>query len=292
MLDKGNAGAHQQSVKDYFTITLAIFLSAVGVYFFKFPNNFSTGGVTGIAVVAAKIIPGLSSTGLSNILNLLLLIVGLLALGRDFGVKTIYGTLLLSGLLFLFERLYPMQAPLTDQPFLELMFAMLLSAVGAALLFSVGASSGGTDVVAMVLKKHSRIYNIGTSLMLVDLIATLSTFFVFDIKTGLFSLFGLIIRGTLLQGTFNAIRQQRFFHIITTDVELIREFIIGKLGRSATVFEGYGAFTKDPRSMIVTVVSSTEAVQLKSYLEKKSPHSFMLITNTSDVVGRGFRKML
>ena len=283
---------NNQTVQDYFTMTLGIFITAVGVYFLKFPNNFSTGGVTGISVILAHLIPGISATGVANLLNLVLLAVGLIVIGRDFGVKTIYCTLLLTALLFLFERFIPMTQPLTDQPFMELMFSMVLFAVGAALLFNVGASSGGTDVIAMVLKKYTRIYSIGTALLMVDIAATAAAFFVFDIKTGLFSLFGLITWGALLQVTLNALRQQRYFHIITTDAELIRQFIISHIGRSATLFDGHGAFTGEERSLIMTVVNSKQAVELRSFIMENSPSSFMLVTNTNDVVGKGFRSMM
>jgi len=283
---------NKHTVRDYATMTIAILLSAVGIYIFKFPNNFSTGGVTGLSVVVAHLLPWISATGLSNLLNIALLVIGLMVLGRDFGVKTIYGTLLFTGLLFVFEHFIPLSRPLTDQPFMELMFSMLMTAVGGGLLFSVGASSGGTDVVAMILKKYTRIYSIGAALLMVDLAATIATFFVFDVKTGLFSLFGLIIWGAVLQASLNTLMQQRYFHIITTDDELIRQFIIHEVGRSATLFDGHGAFTGEQRSLIITVVNSRQAVLLRNFIRENSPDSFMLITNTSDVVGKGFRSIM
>lgn len=284
--------ARGEMVRDYLTMTLAILLSAVGVYFFKFPNHFSTGGVTGYAVVLVRLIPGMTVTGLSNILNIALLVIGLAAIGRDFGIKTIYCTLLLSALLFLFERFIPLAGPLTDEPLMELMVAMLLSAAAAGMLFHIGASSGGTDVVAMVLRKYANLYSIGTALMLTDFLAAAATFFVFDIKTGIFSIFGLLMRGALLQAVLNTLRQRKYFHIITEDAQAIENFIISQLGRSATVFEGRGAYTQGARSLIVTVVNAREAVLLKNHVKTHSPHSFLLITNTNDIVGRGFRNAM
>ena len=127
---------------------------------------------------------------------------------------------------------------------------------------------------------------------MVDLAATIATFFVFDVKTGLFSLFGLIIWGAVLQASLNTLMQQRYFHIITTDDELIRQFIIHEVGRSATLFDGHGAFTGEQRSLIITVVNSRQAVLLRNFIRENSPDSFMLITNTSDVVGKGFRSIM
>lgn len=279
-------------LRDYLTMTAAIVLSAVGVYFFKFPNHFSTGGVTGFAVVLVRLIPGMTVTTLSNLMNIALLAVGMALIGRDFGIKTVYCTLLLSLLLFLFERFFPMDGPLTDEPLMELMVAMLLSAMGAGMLFHIGASSGGTDVVAMVLRKYANLYNIGTALIITDFLAAAATLFVFNIKTGIFSIFGLLIRGALLQAVLNALRQRKYFHIITEDAQAIKKFIIHELNRSATVFEGQGAYSAQSRSLIVTVVNAREAVLLKSYIRTNSPHSFLLITNTDDIIGRGFRNTL
>ncbi len=281
-----------QVLRDVLTMTLAIVLYAVGIYFFKFPNHFSTGGVTGFAVVLAQLIPGISVTGLSNLMNISLLVLGLVFIGRDFGYKTIYCTLLLSGLLFLLEHFVPLSAPLTDEPFMELMISMIMSATGAALLFNVGASSGGTDVVAMLLRKYAHVYSIGTALIMVDFLAAIATFFVFDLKTGLFPLFGLVIMSALLQMVLSTLKQRKYFHIITEDAQAIKDFIIGKLGRSATLFEGKGAFTGEGRSLIVTVVSAREAALLKNHVKTCSPDAFLLITNTDEIIGKGFRNAL
>lgn len=281
-----------QVLRDVLTMTLAIVLYAVGIYFFKFPNHFSTGGVTGFAVVLAQLIPGISVTGLSNLMNISLLVLGLVFIGRNFGYKTIYCTLLLSGLLFLLEHFVPLSAPLTDEPFMELMISMIMSATGAALLFNVGASSGGTDVVAMLLRKYAHVYSIGTALIMVDFLAAIATFFVFDLKTGLFSLFGLVIMSALLQMVLSTLKQRKYFHIITEDAQAIKDFIIGKLGRSATLFEGKGAFTGEGRSLIVTVVSAREAALLKNHVKTCSPDAFLLITNTDEIIGKGFRNAL
>ena len=281
-----------QVLRDVLTMTLAIVLYAVGIYFFKFPNHFSTGGVTGFAVVLAQLIPGISVTGLSNLMNISLLVLVLVFIGRDFGYKTIYCTLLLSGLLFLLEHFGPLSAPLTDEPFMELMISMIMSATGAALLFNVGASSGGTDVVAMLLRKYAHVYSIGTALIMVDFLAAIATFFVFDLKTGLFSLFGLVIMSALLQMVLSTLKQRKYFHIITEDAQAIKDFIIGKLGRSATLFEGKGAFTGEGRSLIVTVVSAREAALLKNHVKTCSPDAFLLITNTDEIIGKGFRNAL
>ena len=173
-----------KTAKHYGVITLSIFIMAIGVYFFKFPNNFCFGGVTGMAAVIARITP-LSASTFTTIANLLLLAVAWLFVDRKFAMDTAYASILLSTLLVLLEKLYPMARPLSGEPVLDLLFAIALPAIASALLFYIGASSGGTDVLAMLLKKYTNIKNIGNALFLSDLVMVLAACFVFDIETAL-----------------------------------------------------------------------------------------------------------
>lgn len=144
----------KQNLKTFLLITFGTFIFAIGIYFFKFPNNFSTGGVSGISILLGRIFPSFSTADIMWIINIILLIIGFIILGRGFGVLTVYCSMLLSFLTWLFEKVIPLSKPLTDQPFLELCYGMMLPAVGSAILFNCNASSGGTDIVAMILKKY------------------------------------------------------------------------------------------------------------------------------------------
>ena len=139
--------------KDFLLLNAGTLIVAFGVYFFKIPNNFSTGGVTGIAIVISKFLPWISTGSLVFLFNMLLLGVGFVFLSRKFGFTTVYASTLMSVVVWVLERLYPMEAPFTDEPLLELIFAVGLPALGSALLFNIGASTGGTDIIAMLLKK-------------------------------------------------------------------------------------------------------------------------------------------
>lgn len=171
--------------KEYAILTLATLVMSAGTYLFKFPNNFSFGGVTGLAVVLSAVSP-LSAGTYNFIINMALLVLGFLFLGKGFGVKTVYISVLMSVALSAAEKLFPMSGPLTDQPVLELIFAIAIPGISSAIMFNMGASSGGTDIVAMILKKYTSM-NIGTALLAVDLLIAVSACFVFDITTGLFS---------------------------------------------------------------------------------------------------------
>ena len=157
-------------------LTLGTAISAVGIYFFKFPNNFSTGGVTGMAILLSALFPNISSSLFASVLNVVFLILGFAILNKGFGARTVYCSLLFSALLSGLEWICPMSAPLTDQPLLELLFAVILPALGSGILFNMQGSTGGTDILAMILKKFTNL-DIGRALLYVDVIIAGSTLF-------------------------------------------------------------------------------------------------------------------
>ncbi len=279
----------KQWLKEYFLITIGILLLVIGVYFFKFPNNFSIGGVTGAAIIISRLTGDVISSGtIVLIVNTILLIVGYIVLGRSFGNRTVYGSVLLSLSLRLLEVLVPMKQPLTNQPVLELAFAVLLPSIGAAILFNIGASSGGTDVVAMILKKYTNL-DIGKSLLISDSFLTLLTFPVFGITTGLFSILGLFLKSTLVDTVIENLNLNKYFTIICEDPKPICDYILKNIHRSATVIDAKGAFSEKDKKIILTVMNRTQAVNLRKYIKQQDPNTFILITNTSEIVGRGFR---
>ena len=282
MKNKKSAGI----IKDYIVITLAIALMAVGIYFFRFPNNFTFGGVTGIAVIVSKLLPVSAGTA-TLIMNIILLIVGFIFLGRDFGAKTAYASLLCSLMLSGMEIVFPMNGPLTDEPLLELIFAVTVPAVSSAIIFNLGATSGGTEIVAMIFKKRTTM-DIAHALVYVDCITAIATFFVFDVKTGLFSVCGLFAKSFVVDGVIENMNRCKCFTIICDDVQPICDFIMNKLKRSATVLDGKGAFKGEERSVILSIMNPHQAVLLRNYLKKEQPNAFLSITNSSEIIGKGF----
>lgn len=275
--------------KNFSLLTASTLIMAVGIYFFKFANNFTFGGITGFAVLVAKFTP-LSASDFSFVANILLLVVGWIILGKSFAAKTAYSTILLSVTLSLFERVYPMSHPLTNEPLLELIFAILLPALGSAILFNIGASSGGTDVIAMVLKKYTSV-DIGRGLMISDVLFTLCAFFVFDVKTGLYSLLGLIMRSALIDNFIESLNRSKYFHVVCSDPKPICNFIEKNFVRGATIVNAKGSFTGDNKYIILTVLSPSQAVKLRNFIKENSPGAFLLISNTSEIIGKGFHSV-
>lgn len=276
-------------LKNFSLLTISTLIMAVGIYFFKFTNNFTFGGITGIDVLVAKFLP-FSASDFSFVVNILLLIIGWIVLGKSFAEKTAYSTILLSVSLSLLERIYPMSHPLTNEPLLELIFAILLPALGSAILFNIGASSGGTDVIAMILKKYTSV-DIGKGLMISDLIFTLAGFLVFNVKTGLYSLFGLIMRSALIDNFIESFNRSKYFHVVTSNATCICDFIQNDLQRGATIVNATGAFTGDDKYIILTVLSPSQAVKLRNFIKEQDPKAFLLVSNTSEIIGKGFHSV-
>ena len=271
-------------------LNLGTLLMAVGVYFFKFPNHFTTGGVSGISIVVAHFIPTVTTATLNLILNILLLGVGVIFLGRGFGLRTAYSAVVSSVLTYVFERAVPMTAPMTSQPVLELMFAVGLPAFGSAILFHVNASSGGTDIIAMLVKKYSHMH-IGLALGVADLVVALAACFTFGMETGLFSLFGLFLKSYMVDAVMDNLRTYKVFQIVTDNPDPICNFIMKDLHHSATLIDGVGSFTHEKRKIIMTVINRHQAIRLQLFVRATDPHSFITITSSSEIIGKGFRGM-
>lgn len=287
-LQQAAHGQRNSIWKDYALLTVGSLLIAAGVYFFKFPNHFSTGGVSGISIILNHYYPTMSSGTFMFVINQLLLVVGFIIFGRSFGFRTAYCSLVMSGATWALEAILPMTAPMTHQPLLELIFAVTLPAMGSAILFNLRSSSGGTDVVAMLLQKYTS-WNIGVSLLCSDFIITAMACVAFGMETGLFSILGLMVKSVVVDMVLENIKIHKSFQIITSSPEPIIRFIVEDLHRGATNIHGEGAFTHQDKTIILTVVNRAQAIKLRQFAKATDPGCFILITNTGEIIGKGFR---
>ena len=278
----------QKIVMTYAILTLASLIMILGIYVFKFPNNYSFGGVSGIAIVLSAILPFSAST-INLVINMSLLLIGFIFLGRGFGIMTTYVSVLMSVGLSLIEKVFPLTEPLTNEPVLELIFAIFLPAFSSAIMFNIGASGGGTDIVAMIMKKYTKMSNIGTPLFLIDLVIVVMACFVFDVKTGLFSLTGLLAKSLVIDSVIENINLCKYFTIVCNDPKPICDYIHHHLKRSATLFEGEGTYEHKKKYIILTVMKRGQAVELRNYIRSTEPNAFITIMNSSEIIGKGFR---
>ena len=270
-------------------MTFGCLMLAFGVYFFKIQNNFVTGGVTGIGIILAAITP-VSAGVWIWILNVSLLLLGFAVLGKDTGIKTVYCSMLYSVFTFFLERCVALKAPLTDQTLLELIYAMLLTSIGSALIFNAEASSGGTDIVALILKKITTI-DVGKALLLTDFTVAMSSFWFFGVKTGLFSLLGLFAKALIIDSVIESFHSFKYFIVITTKKDEIRSYIIKTLHHGVTSHTVIGEYTNEERTMLHTVCRRMEAIRLKKKIKEMDPRAFIIVTTSSEIIGRGFRSI-
>lgn len=277
------------SVKDLLLMSLGAGLVAVGVYFFKFPNHFSMGGVSGLSILLGEVVkaPWFTPATANTAISLLFLALGFFLLDSGFGFRTVYCSLFYSGLVQVLERLVPLDRPLTDQLLLELFFAVLLPALGSALLFNINASTGGTDIAALILKKFTGL-DVGRALLCTDVLIAASALFVFGVTSGLCALLGLALKSVLVDSVIESLNRRKAFFIITSRPDAACGFITGALGRGATVWDARGAYTHQAHQVVLTVLSRAQAIQLRRHLKEQDPQAFIIIANSSEIFGKGF----
>jgi uncharacterized membrane-anchored protein YitT (DUF2179 family) len=276
-------------------LNFGVLLMAIGIYFFKAPNGFATGGVSGISIILANVLPIMTQATYMMIINVLLLIVGIFVLGRECGALTIYCSLMLSLENWVFEMLIPLEGPLTSYPLLELVYAVLLTGIGSAIIFKCHASSGGTDIVALILKRFSHM-NVGTALLFSDFIIAAASFIRFSdggvelaAETGLFSMLGLFAKVFVIDDIIDSINMCKSFSIITAKPQEIEEYIMAEMHHGATILDASGAYTGEGLTVIMTVCRRSEAIKLRKRVTEIDPHAFIIITKTSEILGKGFR---
>lgn len=277
-----------KNFKYFFQLTVATFIMACGIYFFKFTNNFNFGGVSGLAVLVAR--TGVMSASSFNLVaNICLLTLGCFMLGKKFIATTAYCSMLLSGTISFLDAFVHLEGPLTNDPLLELCFAIVMPAIGSAIMFNLGSSSGGMDIVAMIFKKYTSL-NIGYALLLSNFLITLGSFILFDITTALYSVVGLAVSSLVIDNVIESINLCKYFNVVCNDPKPICDYITKELNRSATTCHGKGAFTGKDKYIIFTVMSRMEAVRLRNFIKHHEPTAFILISNTSEIVGNGFHR--
>ncbi|MGI6448811.1 MAG: YitT family protein [Desulfitobacteriia bacterium] len=278
-----------KKIGEFILINLGLFLVAAGIVLFKIPNNFATGGVSGIAIIIDKY--STAPVGLLMLaINTLLVILGFIFLGRDFGSKTVYSSFMLSGMVWLLEHLIVITNPLTGDTLLELIFAIMLPAIGSGIVFNCNASTGGTDIVAKILSKYTAI-NIGKTLFIADFGIALTALFVFGVRTGLYSILGLILKAFIVDLVIEGLNISKQFVIVSDKSAEIQEFIVKELKRGATVHKAYGAFSHDEKEVITAIMSRRQAVRLRRFIREIDKKAFIAITNSSEIIGKGFRNV-
>ena len=277
-------------VRKWVLLNFAVFMQVFGIHVFQTPNGFATGGVSGIAILLRSAFPILTQAEYMAIINILLLVVGIFVLGKECGVKTIICTVLFSVEAKLLELVLPIAAPVTDQPFLELVYGILLTSTASAILFYYNTSTGGMDIVAMILARHTSL-DVGKSCLAVNALIAGATFFLFDVKVGLYSCLGLFAKSFVVDAVIEQFDVCKAFTIITSHPKEIEQYVMTTLHHGVTSYDAKGEYTGENKTVLLTVCRRVDAVRLQKHVKRTDPGAFIIITTTSEIIGRGFRTM-
>jgi len=275
-------------MRKFVILNAGLLLTAVGIALFKAPNNFAFGGTSGIAVLLSSFFPHLNVGDFMWLVNATLVSLGFVFLGRGFAGWTVYSSFALSLYVTILQALFPMAHPMTDDLMLEMIFAVLLPAIGSAMVFDIGASTGGTDIAAMILAKHTNL-PIGRSLFLSDIAIVLIALFRFEPRTGLYCILGIIGKTFIVDGVIESFHVRKVCTVITAEPEPIVDFILHELRRSATLTKAHGAYLDGEQSVIMTCLKRSEAARLRNFTRERGIKTFMTIVNSSEIIGKGFR---
>ena len=269
------------AVRELAILTGAVAIIAAAVYFFLVPSHASVSSISGLGIVLANFVP-LPLSAITMILNVVLLVIGFLTCGREFGAKTVYTSIMLPAFIGLFERLFPNLGSLTDSQELDVLGYILVGSVGLSILFNRNASSGGLDIVAKIMNKYLHM-DLGKAMSLSGMCVALSAALVYDKKTVVLSVLGTYFNGLVLDHFIFDNNIKRRVCIITGKEEELRRFIIEDLHSGATVYESYGAYNMQKRREIITIVDKAEYQKLMSYMNREDPQAFITVYTVSDM---------
>ncbi len=269
------------AVRELAILTGAVAIIAAAVYFFLVPSHASVSSISGLGIVLANFVP-LPLSAITMILNVVLLVIGFLTCGREFGAKTVYTSILLPAFIGLFERLFPNLGSLTGSQELDVLCYILVVSVGLSILFNRNASSGGLDIVAKIMNKYLHM-DLGKAMSLSGMCVALSAALVYDKKTVVLSVLGTYFNGLVLDHFIFDNNIKRRVCIITKKEEELRRFIIEDLHSGATVYESYGAYNMQKRREIITIVDKAEYQKLMSYMNREDPQAFITVYTVSDM---------
>lgn len=283
-MDKTNAVADKGTlVKEYAIITAGIFLTAAAVYFFMMPANIVLGSITGLAIVLVNFIPVQVSV-MTFILNVFCLVIGFLLVGKEFGAKTVYTSVLLPVFLYVLELLFPNNSSLTNDLLLDTLCCIVLISIGQTLMFNANASSGGLDIVAKILNKYFHL-ELGKGIALAGILTVATTILVYDAKTLIVGILGTYFNGLVLDEYISGFARRKRVCFLSEKYQEIAEYIMHDIKRGVTLYEAKGGYDQSKKVEVQTILTQNEYGQLIDYIHKTDPKAFVTVSTVSEVVG-------
>jgi len=275
------------SLKDIVLMTLGTAIIAASVFFFLVPSDIPLGSVTGLAIIISKMIP-VSISVITFCLNVILLIIGFIFIGPEFGAKTVYTSLLMPVFMGVFERLWPSFASIMGDQLLDVCFFLFMCSIGQAILFKLGASSGGLDIVGKLINKYMHI-ELGKAVSAAGLCAALCAAAVYDLRTVLLGVLGTYASGVVLDHFIFSFGGKKRVCIISQKEDEVKKFILDEINRGATIYNAVGAYDGKPRREIITLIDQAEYRKLVDFISKTDPSAFVSVYSVSDVLDNSIR---
>ena len=272
---------NKRNIKEFFVITLGTLIVSTAVYFFMLPSHVSVGSGTALAMVISNFVP-LPVSVLTLILNIVLLILGFLLIGPEFGIKTVYCAVLMPGFLGMYEMIFPNQQSITEDPFLDVLCYIFVVGIGLAILFRRNASSGGLDIVAKLMNKFLRM-DLGKAMSVSGMLVALSSALVYDKKTVVISVLGTYLGGLVVDHFIFGMDLKRRVCIISPKLDEIVDFILYDLHSGATLNNIIGAYDKQPKQEVITIVDKQEYKALMDYVKRVDPKAFITVYSVSEI---------
>lgn len=268
-------------IREVVTLTVAVAIIAAAVYFFMVPSHATVSSISGLGIILTNFVPLQLST-ITMILNVVLLIVGFITCGREFGAKTVYTSIALPLFIGLYERLFPNFESLTNSQELDVLCYILVVSVGLSILFNMNASSGGLDIVAKIMNKYLHI-EMGRAMSIAGMCVAFSAVLVYDKKTVVLSILGTYFNGIVVDHFIFGQNLKRRVCIITKHEKELRQYILHELHSGATIYESIGAYNMEKRHEIITIVDKNEYQKLMNYINKLDPKAFITVYTVSDM---------
>jgi uncharacterized membrane-anchored protein YitT (DUF2179 family) len=276
-----------KQVQSLLNISLGAFLIALNIHFFLSPNKVGTGGTSGAGIVLAQFMD-LPVGVIMFTLDMLLFILGLILIGPSFGLKSVFASTTLSGMVWGLEVFHPLQNPIGHDVLIQIVIGTLIGAIGVAMIFNQGASAGGTGVLAKIIHKFTGL-ELGRAVLASDILIVLASAWFFGLQVGLYAFFGLLLKGIMIDRTLQFFNESKEVVIISEHSEDIKEFIVGDLERGATVHSAKGAFSDDQKEVITTIVGRKDFSKLKAHIQSTDQKAFITVHSMNEIWGNNFK---
>ena len=272
---------NKRNLKEFLIITIGTLIVSTAVYFFMLPLNITVGSGTALAMVLSNFVP-LPVSAMTLILNIVLLILGFLLIGPEFGAKTVYCAIIMPVFLGLYEQIFPNQQSITGDPFLDVLCYIFVVGIGVAILFRRNASSGGLDIVAKLMNKFLRM-ELGKAMSVSGMLVALSSALVYDKKTVVISVLGTYLGGLVVDHFIFGMDLKRRVCIISPKLDEIVDFILHDLHSGATLNNIIGAYDRREKQEVITIVDKHEYKALMDYVKKVDPKAFITVYTVSEI---------